>query len=138
VVVLRAVGYWLAWRAFLSWSMTCEYRSDSQGDNLFLSSIVALNADTGAYVWHYQATPEVPQTGAETPRLARLARHPRWTFHFTPTSASRLNAVEGFFAQLTRRRLRRGTFGSVGELKQAINRFNVETNDDPKALRLDR
>jgi hypothetical protein len=46
--------------------------------------------------------------------------------------------VEGFFAQLTRRRLRRGTFGSVGELKQAINRFNVETNDDPKALRLDR
>jgi len=34
-----------------------HYRSDSQGDNLFLSSIVALNADTGAYVWHYQATP---------------------------------------------------------------------------------
>jgi glucose dehydrogenase len=33
------------------------YRSASQGDNLFLSSIVALNADTGAYVWHYQATP---------------------------------------------------------------------------------
>ena len=34
-----------------------NYRSDSQGDNLFLSSIIALNADTGAYVWHYQATP---------------------------------------------------------------------------------
>ena len=34
-----------------------HYRSDSQGDNLFLSSIMALNADTGAYVWHYQATP---------------------------------------------------------------------------------
>ena len=34
-----------------------------------------------------------------------LARHPRWTFHFTPTSASRLNAVEGFFATLTKRRL---------------------------------
>jgi quinohemoprotein ethanol dehydrogenase len=33
------------------------YRSAGQGDNLFLSSIVALNADTGAYVWHYQATP---------------------------------------------------------------------------------
>ncbi len=31
-----------------------------------------------------------------------LARHPRWTFHFTPTSASWLNAVEGFFAKLTR------------------------------------
>ena len=34
-----------------------NYRSASKGDNLFLSSIVALNADTGAYVWHYQATP---------------------------------------------------------------------------------
>jgi alcohol dehydrogenase (cytochrome c)/quinohemoprotein ethanol dehydrogenase len=33
------------------------YRSASQGDNLFLSSIVAINADTGNYVWHYQATP---------------------------------------------------------------------------------
>jgi DDE superfamily endonuclease/Homeodomain-like domain len=37
-----------------------------------------------------------------------LARHPRWTFHFTPTSASWLNAVEGFFAKLTNRRLKRG------------------------------
>ncbi len=34
-----------------------RYRSDSKGDNLFVSSIVALNPDTGAYVWHYQATP---------------------------------------------------------------------------------
>ncbi len=33
------------------------YRSRSQGDNWFLSSIVAINADTGRYVWHYQATP---------------------------------------------------------------------------------
>jgi transposase len=37
-----------------------------------------------------------------------LARHRRWTFHFTPTSASWLNAVEGFFAKLTRQRLKRG------------------------------
>ena len=42
-----------------------------------------------------------------------LARHPRWTFHFTPTSASWLNAVEGFFAKLTRQRLKRGVFRSV-------------------------
>ena len=34
-----------------------NYRTANKGDNLFLSSIVALNADTGAYVWHYQATP---------------------------------------------------------------------------------
>ena len=42
--------------------------------------------------------------------IAWLARHPRVTFHFTPTSASWLNAVEGFFAALTKRRLRRGSF----------------------------
>jgi hypothetical protein len=39
-----------------------------------------------------------------------LARHPRWTFHFTPTSSSWLNAVEGFFAKLTNRRLKRACF----------------------------
>ncbi len=39
----------------LEWNQ--GYRSASQGDNLFLSSIVAINADTGNYVWHYQATP---------------------------------------------------------------------------------
>ena len=61
-----------------------------------------------------------------------LARHPRWTFHFTPTSASWLNAVEGFFAKLTRRRLRRGVFRSVVDLKAAITRFLAETNSDPK------
>ena len=46
-----------------------------------------------------------------------LARHPRWTFHFTPTSASWLNAVEGFFAKLTRQRLKRGVFRSVVDLQ---------------------
>jgi len=64
--------------------------------------------------------------------LAWLERHPRWTFHFTPTSASWLNAVEGFFAKLTKRRLRRGVFGSLVELQAAINRFLAETNRDPK------
>ena len=61
-----------------------------------------------------------------------LARHPRWTFHFTPTSASWLNAVEGFFAKLSRRRLKRGVFRSVADLKAAINRFVTQTNNDPK------
>ena len=58
---------------------------------------------------------------------AWLARHPRWTFHFTPTSCSWLNAVEGFFAKLTRRRLKRGVFHSVVDLQAAINRFLDET-----------
>jgi len=63
---------------------------------------------------------------------AWLASHPRWAFHFTPTSASWLNAVEGFFAKLTRRRLKRGVFRSVVDLQAAINRFVEETNADPK------
>ena len=61
-----------------------------------------------------------------------LVQHPRWTFHFTPTSASWLNAVEGFFAKLTRQRLKRGVFRSVADLQTAINCFVAETNDDPK------
>jgi transposase len=64
-----------------------------------------------------------------------LARHPRWTFHFTPTSASWLNAVEGYFAKLTKRRLQRGSFRSVVELQAAIRRFLAETNADPRPFR---
>jgi transposase len=60
-----------------------------------------------------------------------LARHPRWTFHFTPTSASWLNAVEGFFAKLTRRRLQRGVFYSLIDLQAAINRYLAEHNRCP-------
>jgi hypothetical protein len=49
-----------------------------------------------------------------------LAHHPRWTFHFTPTSASWLNAVEGFFAILTKRRIKRGVSRSLADLQAAI------------------
>jgi transposase len=61
-----------------------------------------------------------------------LARHPRWTFHFTPTSASWLNAVEGFFATLTKQRLKRGVFRSVVDLQAAINRFLEDHNAQSK------
>ena len=62
---------------------------------------------------------------------AWLDRHARWTFHYTPTSASWLNAVEGFFAKLTRRRLQRGVFHSLVELQAAINRYLAEHNQAP-------
>lgn len=52
-----------------------------------------------------------------------LASNPRVHFHFTPTSSSWLNAVEGWFAQLERRALYRGVFTSVEELKKEIKRF---------------
>ena len=63
---------------------------------------------------------------------AWLSRHPRWVFHFTPTSASWINAVETFFSALTRRRLKRGDFRSVVDLQAAINRYIAEHNDDPR------
>jgi len=59
-----------------------------------------------------------------------LQRHPRWTFHFTPTSCSWLNAVEGFFAKLTRRRLKHGVFCSIVDLQATINRFIKEHNNN--------
>ena len=49
-----------------------------------------------------------------------------------PVSASWLNAVEGFFAKLTRQRLKRGMFRSVIDLQVAIKRFVAETNLNPK------
>jgi transposase len=64
--------------------------------------------------------------------LAWLSRHPRFVFHFTPTSCSWLNAVETFFAALTKRRLRRGVFGSIVELQAAIKRYVAEHNAAPK------
>jgi transposase len=63
---------------------------------------------------------------------AWLKRHQRFTFHFTPTSCSWANAVEGLFAKLTRQRLKRGVFTSIVDLQAAINRFIAETNDKPK------
>jgi transposase len=64
--------------------------------------------------------------------LRWLARHPRWTFHFAPTSGSWLNAVETFFSALTRRQLKRGSFPSVAHLQAAIHGYIAEHNDHPK------
>lgn len=61
-----------------------------------------------------------------------LARHPRFHLHFTPTSGSWLNMVERFFAEITRKRIRRGVFKSVDELKQAIMDYLDNHNDRPK------
>jgi transposase len=65
----------------------------------------------------------------EHPKVRQwLSRHIRFTFHFTPTSCSWLNAVEGFFAKLAKRTLKRGVFRSVADLQAAINRFLEEHN----------
>jgi transposase len=69
----------------------------------------------------------------KTPAVKRwLKAHVRFHLHFTPTSASWLNMVERFFAEITRKRIRRGTFKSVAELKSAIMDYLENHNADPK------
>jgi transposase len=63
---------------------------------------------------------------------AWLARHPRWTFHLTPTFGSWLNAVENCFSTLTRKRIRRGSFHSIVDFQATIKRYLAEHNAKPK------
>lgn len=64
--------------------------------------------------------------------LAWLAKHPRFHLHFTPTSSSWLNLVERWFGEITRKRIRRGTFCSVPELVAAIEEYIRLNNEEPK------
>ncbi len=61
-----------------------------------------------------------------------LARRPRYHLHFTPTSASWLNQVERWFAEITRQQIRRGTHRSTQALEAAIKEYLAVYNEDPK------
>jgi len=61
-----------------------------------------------------------------------LESHPRFHLHFTPTSSSWLNLIERWFAELTRKRIKRGAFRSVPELVSAIKEFIRVNNREPK------
>jgi len=61
-----------------------------------------------------------------------FVRHPGFIPHFTPTSASWLNQVERFFAEITNRRIRRGSFKSVEELERAIEDYLRRHNEKPR------
>ena len=63
---------------------------------------------------------------------AWLEKHPRYQLHFTPTSASWLNLVERFFAEITARRIRRGSYSSVDDLEAAIYDYLLQHNAKPK------
>jgi transposase len=63
---------------------------------------------------------------------AWLAKHPRFTVHFIPTSASWLNLVERWFREITEKRIRRGVFRSVHELQAAIIEYLHVNNASPK------
>ena len=69
----------------------------------------------------------------KTPEVrAWLEAHPRFKLHFTPTSASWLNLVERFFAEITAKRIRRGSYSSVGDLEDAIYDYLLQHNAKPK------
>jgi transposase len=61
-----------------------------------------------------------------------LAKRPRWQVHFTPTSASWINQVERFFANLTDKQLRRGVHRSTLELEAAIEGYIRTVNTEPR------
>lgn len=68
----------------------------------------------------------------KTPLIHRwLAKRPRYHLHFTPTGASWLNLVERWFAALTEKQLRRGTFRSTRQLEMAIQRYLAIHNENP-------
>jgi transposase len=67
------------------------------------------------------------------PQVRRwFQEHPRYHLHFTPTGASWLNQVERWFAEITRKRIRRGSFQSVRELVKAIQDYIRENNNNPQ------
>ena len=69
----------------------------------------------------------------KTPAIHRwLLRHPRFHLHFIPTSASWLNLVERWFADLTNKQIRRGVHRSTHQLKTAILEYLEVNNEDPK------
>jgi transposase len=69
----------------------------------------------------------------KTPAIQRwLLAHPRFVLHFTPTGASWLNLVERWFAELTNRKLRRGTHRSVAALNRDIREWIATWNENPR------
>ena len=69
----------------------------------------------------------------KTPEVkAWLKKHPRFKLHFTPTGASWLNMVERFFAEITSKRIRRGSYSCVGDLEAAIYDYLLRHNSKPK------
>ena len=78
------------------------------------------------FVLDNYATHKMPEVSAW------LDKHPRFKLHFTLTSASWLNMVERFFAEITSKRIRRGSYTSVDDLESAIYDYLLQHNTKPK------
>lgn len=107
---------------------SCHRRHRQQEFVRFLDKIAAqLPADQAVHV-------VLDNYGThKTAKVRRwFVQHPHFHPHFTPTSVSWLNQVERFFAQITARRIRRGTFTSVRALEQAIHEYLDHHNESPQ------
>jgi Homeodomain-like domain len=104
------------------------------GSGLVERVVMLTQTDPPTEATHWTATMMAKAAGiSASPKVRQwLACHPRFAFHFTPTSCSWLNAVEGFFAKLAKQRLKRGVFRGVVDLQATINRFVAQTNQHPK------
>jgi hypothetical protein len=98
-----------------------------------LIAVEMLTPDERAYVDAYHAD-TLAKVGplVEGEVRAWLEKHPRFKLHFTPTSASWLNLVERFFAEITSKRIRRGSYSSVDALEGAIYDYLLQHNTKPK------
>ncbi len=92
----------------------------------FMNDIVALHADTALHVILDNLNTHKPKTDRW------LKRHPNVHFHFTPTHASWLNQVEIWFSILGGKSLKDASFTSVAELREHIDAFIAEYNENAK------
>jgi transposase len=108
----------------------CHRRHRQQEFVAFLGAIdAAVPAEDGVTV-HLVVDNSATHKTASVKRW--LVAHPRFVVHFTPTSASWLNQVERFFAEITEKRIRRGVFESVEALEAAIKSYLAAHNTNPK------
>ena len=97
----------------------------------FIAFLRRLDRETAAHL-DLHLIVDNSSTHKSPPVRRWLARHPRVHLHFTPTSSSWLNLVERWFADITRTRLRRGTFESLPALLRAIREYLDHYNRSPK------
>jgi len=96
---------------------------------------VHLVLDSGADQKTVRGAVFPPDATHKTPEVkAWLENLPRFKFHLTPTSASWLNLVERFFAEMTSKRIRKGSYTSVDDLKTAIHDYLARHNAKPQPL----
>jgi transposase len=107
---------------------TCRPKRDTAGFLKFLDQVDHVTpADDAIHVILDNLS-----THKSPPVQRWLRRHPRVQFHFIPTSSSWLNLIERWFGEITRDRIRRGTFESVPALVAAIDAYLRQYNEAPR------